>query len=173
VNSSNTLNKPLGVGTHTFYIFGDWDRGTSQDTARGLNWALRLVFDGHPMSGFITGTAGQQDLAGFTEENESSVLFASNLLLPSFAGSLLFSAGPYDVELTDFNITVVDKTGFDRVSPYSVAANGRDDAVGSFTLRVTDTTASPVPEPQTIWLIGLGLVALARARRRINAAGMV
>lgn len=168
VTAAPSLNLSLAPGTHTFYVFGDWDRGTSQDTAIGLDWTLRLVFDGHPLLGFIGGVAGQQDLAGFTEENEGT-LFVSNTLLPAFPGSLAYSGGGFDVELVDFNLTVVDHTGIDRVSPFNVGANGRDDAVGLFTLRVTDRSALPVPEPHALWMLGIAIAGAARLRHRIQS----
>lgn len=156
-------NQVLITGTQSFYFFGDWDRGTAQDTLTNLPWLIRLGFNGNAVSGFIDAIPGQQGIAGRTIENESGTLFQSNPLAEAYSGSLVFSDGLFEIELVDFNITVVDQTGWDRVSPFGLGANGRDDAVGLFTLRVTDLSAVPVPSPSLspfatgVWLTMLWL----------------
>jgi len=161
INAANGhIGFALTPGTNTFYMFGDWDRGTPKDEP----WGLILSFDGQPASLSVNqALIAQTEIVATTSEASSA--FVSQALSPAWPGSFAYSSGGYLVTLDDFNIFVADKTDFDRVSPTNVSANGRDDAVGKFTLSVT-----PIPEPSswpTLMLGILGIGVMVRRRSKI------
>src|SRR6185295_6340975 len=106
INAANGhIGYALTPGMHTFYMFGDWDRGTPKDEP----WGLILSFDGQPASLSVS-----QALLTQTEivatSSEASAAFVSQLLNPAWPGSFAYSSGGYLVTLNDFNIFVADKT---------------------------------------------------------------
>jgi hypothetical protein len=163
INAGSTLNAGLSAGNRTFYFFGDYD---SDDRTRQLisrAWTLRLSFDGNPMQGFIDANSGVQDIAARTMLNKTGTLFASNPLQAPYAGALRYQTADWSVTLTDFNLTFFEPTGFDRVAPFGVFPNGRDDAVGSFTLQVQQ-----IPVPASLPLLASALAGFAAWRRFVT-----
>lgn len=155
-DSSGHISYALSPGDYSFYLFGDWDRGTPKATP----WGLSLTFDGQGPS-----TAWSSQLGIGVTTPEAVTDFASQPLSQAWAGSLEYTSGNYSVTLEDFNIIVVDQTGYDRVSPFSATANGRDDAVGLLKLGVKDNSIQ-TPEPITLSLFGAGLAGAVAIRRR-------
>ena len=155
INQTGTqLNYQLSDGNNRFFFFGDFDR-----TPKTPPWGLVLGFD-TPLSAF-TIFADHTGIAALTTEGSSA--YASQAITETWANSTTFAVDSFNIVLSDFNIFLPNITGVDRVSPFSAVGNGRDDAIGSFTLRVTS-----VPEPETyaMLLAGLGLLGFSTRHRK-------
>ncbi len=151
-----SINSSLDVGLNTFYVFGDWDPIAPPDTL-----TINLFF--HPAIGGFWST--DQDISASTENNTNAP-FTSNLIVQPYPNAFHFLSGNYEVSLVDFNLSIVDGTGIDRVSSFNGLPNGRRDAVGLFTLNVVDISAVPEPLTWMYMLVGMaGIGVTARARR--------
>jgi len=89
---------------------------------------------------------------------------------PILGGSLSFDDGKQGYDLTDFFFASGSRyAGLDRVNEFGVGADGARDAIGQFTLRVTDSTP-PIPEPGTLPMMLIAGVfgGLLWRRRSVN-----
>ena len=80
INSNHSLNAELAAGSHTFYLFGDYDYNNAVRDVATQPFTLRLSFDGRPMQGFINASPGSQDIAVSSPLNNSGTLFTSTPL---------------------------------------------------------------------------------------------
>jgi len=163
IDAGSTLNAGLSAGSRTFFFFGDYDSNEATRQLINQAWTLRLSLDGNPMTGFINANSGGQDIAARTMLNKTGTLFTSNPLQAPYVGALSYQTADWSVTLTDFNLTFFESTGYDRVAPFGVFQNGRDDAVGSFTLQV-----QPIPVPASLPLLASALAGFAVWRRFVT-----
>ena len=89
------------------------------------------------------------------------------------AGRLIYNDGSMSVTLTDWEYSLPLVNNLDRVTNYNNAPDGINDFVGEFTIVVV-----AVPEPSSFLLMGatvggLGILALARGKRRTLATGAI
>jgi len=157
------INYSLSNGDNQFFVFGDWDRGTPKDPL----WGIVLGFDGENSLNVYPQQSG---LSALTSEAVSP--YTSQPLQDSWSNSRTFVTNGFTIELLDFNILISNITGQDRVQPFLTGANGRDDAIGSFTLRVTDNSVAAIPEPETyaMMLAGLGIIGFATRNKQKSIA---
>ena len=161
INSAGGLiNYELSAGDNRFFFFGDWDRGTPKTPP----WGLVLGFN-TPSSAF-TIFSDHAGIAALTPEASSA--YVSQAMTEPWGNSTSFTVGIFNIVLSDFNISVPNNTGVDRVATFNAVANGRDDAIGAFTLRVSDHSVTPIPLPSTypLLLSGLGLLGFLTGRRK-------
>lgn len=161
-----TLTRTLTLGSNTLWFYGT--------TSPSQFFSLGLFFGSAP----IVGTA-LPDIAAFTNSDGALPNFApvGASCIPTLGfnnpcsgpGTLSFTSGFFNVALTDFRLLARADGSLgrvDRVAPFDATPDGSLDNHGSFTLTVTDTRNSVVPEPGTYLLLGTGLVGLAAIARR-------
>ncbi len=144
----------LAAGLHTFTLVGN------QGPRSMTHAALTLAFGNTPQ------TARIGAFAPFWTDQPSAPAFAVNPLL---GGSLVYDDGLRRYELTEFFFASGSRTpGLDRVNDFGVGADGARDAIGQFSLRVTDRQPpAAVPEPGTLaLLLAAGVAAGLFGRRR-------
>jgi hypothetical protein len=125
----------LDPGLHTFTMVAN------QGSRNMTHVSMTLAFGSEPQ------TARIGVLAPFWTDQTDAPGFAVN---PVVGGSLSFDDGQRRYELTDFFFASGSRyPGLDRVNDFGVGADGARDAIGQFTLRVTDSTP-PIPEPGTL-----------------------
>jgi hypothetical protein len=141
----------LGPGLHTFAMVAN------QGTRNMTHASMTLAF-GNDLQFARIGV-----LAPFWTDQTSAPEFAAN---PILGGALTYDDGQRRYELTDFFFASgIRYPGMDRVNDFGVGADGARDAIGQFTLRVTDRT-HVVPTPGTLPLmLAAGLAAGLFSRR--------
>ncbi len=150
-----SIDIPLTMGANTFSIFGQ----PGADTGHA---ALNLFFNGN---GSIPGIS----VFAATQTGALEPSFAANggttlaLALGAFvsvpgANTLSFVDGSNTITLTDDFWAIPSVFNLDRVSAFNDSPSGTSNFVGQFTLTVSGPT--PVPEPSTLVLFGVGLVGL-------------
>jgi len=150
-DSQAAVNLTLPTGSTTYYIFGD---PGGLMTNNGLN----LFFDGLLTPGIsVMGATGS---AVFTANGSASTKGPSGIDVAG-SNSLTYTSGGVVVTLTAYNWN--NPSNVDKVSPFSATANTTPDFLGSFTL---DVAAVATPEPATLALTGIILVAGALVRRK-------
>lgn len=142
----------LGPGLHTFTMVGN------QGSRSMSHASMSLGFGSKPQ------TARIGVFAPFWTDQTVAPGFAVN---PIVGGSLSFDDGQRRYELIDFFFASGSRYGnLDRVNEFGVGADGARDAIGQFTLRVTDTTP-PIPEPGTLpMMLVAGVAGGLYLRRR-------
>jgi hypothetical protein len=147
----------LGAGLHTFTLLGN------QGTRNMTHAALTLAFGEDPQTVRIGA------FAAFWTDQASAPAFAASPLL---GGSLVYDDGLLHIELTEFFFASGSRyPGLDRVNDFGAGAVGARDAIGQFTLRVTDRLQpQPVPSPGTLPLLLAATVAAGLFWRRPTAS---
>ena len=159
---------PLGVGSHTFSIYGE---GVNRIFDPRQHFVLNLYFGGDQTA---PGISGVQNLAGSAlapagHPNGLDILGASG---HPEAGTLSTSVDGHAVALTAFSWTVDGARDtvwphWANDAPYA-GGSGTLDYYGSFSLSVT---SSNVPGPGTAALVILG--ALVSVARRVSGRSQV
>jgi hypothetical protein len=175
VNASATdsrLNFSLTPGTYTFGIYGS---NAQNYDFHGMN----LFFDGQTSTPGISvksnTLASALDTSLFTPNGGITLALDGNGYgnIPS-ADSLTFVDGTTTIQLTNFFWAKPSVYAVDRVSTYVAVPDGTSDFVGSYTLKVTNS--SPVPEASTtisfglLLCLGLGGLAIRARRRKAQSA---
>lgn len=168
-NAGTSLNLDLGPGTHNFLIFGD-SGGVTLDPLQ--HFVASFYFGGNQDAPDISGLYGPDCpvVCAAAHWNGLDLFGASGLggnVNAQEAGTLIYSANGYQVELTAFTWAIdsaIDAVWpyWDDTAPYSTG-NGQADFVGTVQLRVT-----AVSEPAALGLmtLALGLAAFASSRPR-------
>jgi len=150
-DSQAAVNLVLPIGSTTYYIFGD-------PGAVMTNNGLNLFFDGLLTPGIsVTGATGS---TVFTANGSPTTKGPGGTNVAG-SNSLTYTSGGVVVTLTGYNWN--NPSSVDKVSPFSTASNSVPDFLGSFTLNVA---AVATPEPATLALTGIVLVAGALIRRK-------
>ncbi len=151
-NDDASLWLDLAPGLHTFTLVAN------QGTRSMSHVSMSLAF------GDVPQTARIGVLAPFWTDQNMAPGFVVN---PILGGSLSFDDGQHRYELTEFFFASGSRyAGLDRVNEFGVGADGARDAIGQFTLRVTESTP-PIPEPGTLPMMLLaGLFGGLLWRRR-------
>jgi PEP-CTERM motif len=160
INSGNgagaSINLPLALGDNTFFFFGS----ANFDATLALEIMLNGTDSSNPTISAVTtdGALATDHTAysGTAYRNDLSTTVGSGTL-----NSGLF--GLNVVSLKSFSYKTNTPTR-NLVSLYDLGADGFNDTYGSFTL----TLGPAAPEPGTLGLLGLGIVAGIAARRRRN-----
>ena len=172
----------LAVGDNAFYFWGSGTDANAFLNGMGMNlWFGNTTIgcaDAPNISAFTTAkTAGaawtSDGTFGANGASQTDGQCSPSAILPG-ANTLSYLGVPgYSVTLTAFSM--IDGMGStfgggsiskDVVASTALGADGAFDTRGTFSLRVTQTNLSSVPEPSTYALMGVGLVGLAIARRR-------
>jgi hypothetical protein len=147
----------LDPGLHTFTMVAN------QGSRSMTHASMSLAFGSEPQ------TARIGVFAPFWTDQTVAPGFAVN---PIVGGSLSFDDGQRRYELIDFFFASGSRYGsLDRVNEFGVGIDGARDAIGQFTLRVTDSTP-PIPEPGTLPMMLLAGVFGGLLWRRRAAHGM-
>lgn len=140
-----TVSLDLAPGLHTFMMFGN------QGTRTMTHAAMTLGFGSEPQ------TARIGVFAPFWTDQNDMPEFKAN---PILGGTLAYEDAQRRYELTHFFFASGSRyPGLDRVNDFGVGADGARDAIGQFTLRVTDRLQA-VPTPGSLPL-ALAAVVLA------------
>ena len=166
LNSGNLTTLPTRIdidlhspGTYSFTALGD----TSQGEVSGLT-GMNFFFNGNDVNPGISVFApvnviDATNFPAFTANTSSSTatLDPKTLGLTPAASSLSFTSDGSVITLTEYRFSASDVYNVDLVSGFDVGSNGYKDGVAEFTLQVSNAT---VPEPSTLFLLGLGGISL-------------
>jgi hypothetical protein len=160
INSGNgagaSINLPLALGDNTFFFFGSANFDATL--------ALEIVLNGTDASNPTISAVTNDGAAGGARTAYSGTALRNNLTTTAGAGTL--TSGLFGLNVVSLKSFSYKTTGPTRnlVSLYDVTPDGFNDTYGSFTL----TLGPAAPEPGTLGLLGLGIVAGIAARRRRN-----
>lgn len=152
-----TLAGPVGTTIGSLYVLG-FDRG--RGTSRFPVVAPGVLFD-EVLSVTGTGTATVRDLlsGASTVLPSSAVDISGNSLNVAIPAELLPSQG---FALGSYTWNLWPRVGAGNDNQIS------DFAPNNSNVRVTSLSSTPVPEPSTIAMLGLGIAALRLVRRKLN-----
>jgi hypothetical protein len=165
--ASAGITLPLPVGTYTYDIYGE-------NSPVFDHYGLALYFNGSATPGIAAYvTTGHSGASVVTTADGSVTMEGEPAVSPD---SLSFVDTTTTVTLTNFSWTGPAPGGLDRVSAYDSTPSGQPDFLGSFTLTVTSNpiptgNITPVPEPASLALLGLGSLGtgLIAWRRKAHA----
>ena len=183
LNSGNdagtSLNIDMTPGTHSFLIFGE-SLGVELDPLQ--HFVLSLYFNDNQAAPDISGLYGSTCTSVCAASHPNGLdLFGNSGLGGNTnaqeAGTLMFTGGNREVQLTKFNWAVNDDVDqvwphWDNTAPYS-SGSGTPDFVGEVELTVRALDSVPVSEPATLGLLATallmaaGLTAWQRRRRHM------
>ncbi|MCP1337524.1 PEP-CTERM sorting domain-containing protein [Futiania mangrovi] len=156
-------------GTHSFVIFGE---GFTAPVDPRQHFVLNLYFQGNQGAPDISGLYGPTcpTVCAASSWNGLDLFGTSGLggnANAQEAGTLMVLAGGLEITLEHFTWAIdtrVDQVWEQYAGDYFGQYSGRPDFVGEVRIRVRST----VPEPQTLALLGLGLLGagLIAMRRR-------
>jgi hypothetical protein len=164
----STISYNLSPGANVFYMFafGDLPLSYPEESTFGLN-----LFINDAASLF----SSAPQLSGTTAANYGSGGdFSSTSLSPTTPGSLTYSTGDLLVTLSDFNFKIPNDagTGYNRVSAFSPSPDsvGTDNAIGEFTLNVSDVPETSTWAMMILGFLGIGLLAYRRKNGALRIA---
>ncbi|MBB6049645.1 PEP-CTERM sorting domain-containing protein [Armatimonas rosea] len=158
INSGNgagaSVNIPLVLGDNTFFFFG------SANVDATL--ALEVMLNGTDASNPTLSALNSDGAAGTARTAYSGAALTNNLTPTVGSGTL--TSGLFGLNVVSLKSFSYKTSGPTRnlVSLYDLGADGFNDTYGSFTL----TLGPAAPEPGTLGLLGLGMVAGLAIRRR-------
>jgi PEP-CTERM motif len=157
INTGNaagaSINIPLVDGDNTFFFFGT----LNIDTVLAMNFGI----DGTDASAPTISAVTNANTAATAFTAYSGAAYTNDLTATTGSGSLTSGLyGQKAVKLTAFSYQTTPTRNL--VNLYQTGADGFNDTYGSFTLRF----AQVAPEPGTLALLGLGMVAGLAIRRR-------
>ena len=164
-NPSTRINTALGVGSHTFFIFGD--QGVDIGT-----FGLNLFFNSDDSSARLsvfspTSSTSPPPFPSFlsnSSANTPDLTFSATI--PG-SGALSFSDGSFNIGISDYLFMAPSVNNLDRVQHLNNAPNNVTDFVGQFTLTVTPTTSIPEPSILALFLLAFGGL-LYKKRRSVS-----
>jgi PEP-CTERM motif len=158
INTGNgagaSVNIPLVDGDNTFFFFGT----ANVDAILAIEFGISTTDSSNPTISAST-SAGAASTAFSAYSGQA---LRNDLTTTVGSGSL--SSGLFGVKtvtLTSFSYKQ-NSPNRDLVNLYQTGADGINDTYGSFTLRL----AQVAPEPGTLGLLGLGMIAGLAIRRR-------
>lgn len=152
----------LQPGVNTFELFGNFVLSGNGYSYYGLS----LFFDNiatPPQIAVYNQNGGTGDF--LVQPKDTIVVGSANggLFFDNAPGTLIYHAlDGSSVEVLAFKVGPLS-TGTDRISWGNIGSDGHPDLTAELTLKY-----SPVPEPGTMLLVGIGLVALVGIRKRIT-----